>query len=78
MEAMECIATQDEMDMLKRFYVRVDEPHYPVESWNSNCKSKRIVHVNESSLINEIVSSVTVKGLEDGNGQKTDKVRRGY
>jgi hypothetical protein len=74
MEAMECIATQGEMDMLRRFYVRVDEPHYPVESWNSNCKSKRIVHMNEASLKNEIVSSVTVKCLEDSNGQITDKV----
>ena len=73
MEAMECIATQDEMDMLKRFYVHVDEPHYPVESWNSSSKSKRIVHINDSSPINEVVSSITIKGLEDRNGQKTDK-----
>lgn len=73
MEAMECIATQEEMDMLKRFYVHVDEPHYPVESWNSSSKSKRIVHLNESSLTNEIVSSVTIKGLEDAKEQKTGR-----
>ena len=74
MEAMECITTQDEMDMLKRFYVHVDEPHYPVESWNSSSKSKRIVHVNESYPISEIVSSVTIKSLEDSKGQKTDRL----
>ena len=74
MEAIECIATQDEMDTLKRFYVHVDEPHYPVESWNSSGKSKRIVHVNESTPINEIVSSVAIKGLEDSKGQKTDRL----
>jgi hypothetical protein len=73
MDAMECIATQNEMDMLKRFYVHVDEPHYPVESWNSSSKSKRIIHANESSPINEIVSSVAIKGLEDRKGQKTGR-----
>jgi hypothetical protein len=74
MEAMECIATQDEMDMLKRFYVHVDDPHYPVESWNSSSMSKRIVHINDSSPINEVVSSITIKGLDGRDGQKTDKV----
>ena len=70
MEAMECIATQDEMDTLKRFYIHVDEPHYPVESWNSSSKSKRIVHWNESSPINEIVSSVAIKGWRIAKGKR--------
>lgn len=73
MEAMGCIAAQNEMDMLKRFYVHVDEPHYPVESWNSYSKSRRIVHLNESSPVNEIVSSITIKGLEDPNWKKADR-----
>ncbi len=70
METMESIATQDEMDMLKRFYVHVDEPHYPVEFWNSHSKSKRIIHMNESSPVNEIVSSVAIKGLEDAKDKR--------
>jgi len=73
MEAMGCIATQDEMDMLNRFYVHVDEPHYRVESWNSSSKSKRMVYMNESSPINEIVSSVTIKDSEEWKGQKSDR-----